>query len=421
MQIMKRYIGRGASLLCVLALLCAAVSCVLPTWGVPDAPVRILSGDEITLAVGESAEIQTNFEGERLAACEWTVSSECVTVEGGVVTGRKVGTATVIVRYLESMDSVTVVVTDRPIVPPDDGDDVVPPSEDPYVGMSKSEFYKNYTVATSYEDAMYRTEHGFLSGSREVPDDKPTVAAYRPKLEGKYVKNTDMRYTKDAKGYIVTDSYGRRVLTVWRGAAYITLEEVAAHMYAFGTLPANYTSKKSGKPSSSIWGEYLRLNHSYFSGDTDRYPYEPKLPDISGCGGSLRYYEMDIGTTGTHTDGYASKIYNNGTKITRGAARIVYARNDKNGNGIFEQGEIYLFYTYNHYNDFQEYLNYYGGWGEMFGNVTGGGTLSSEYDYNPTPYVKVYYGTLTQQGWNGPLDLPVIPAAYWSDERRYAA
>ena len=25
----------------------------------------------------------------------------------------------------------------------------------------------------------------------------------------------------------------------------------------------------------------------------------------------------------------------------------------------------------------------------MFGNVTGGGTISSKYDYNPTPYVPV--------------------------------
>ena len=47
-----------------------------------------------------------------------------------------------------------------------------------------------------------------------------------------------------------------------------------------------------------------------------------------------------------------------------------------------------MFYTYNHYNDFQEYLNYEGGWGEMFGNITGGGPIS-DYDPNfpPTPYV----------------------------------
>ena len=145
-------------------------------------------------------------------------------------------------------------------------------------------------------------------------------------------------------------------------------------------------------PSSSIWGKYLRLNHSYFSGDTSRYPYEPILPNISGCGGNLQYYEMDVGTTGTTSGDYAVRIYNDGSKITRGAARIVYGKRDINGNGIFERGEFHLFYTYNHYNDFQEYLGYQGGWGECFGNITGGGVLSSKYDYNPTDYVEcVFY------------------------------
>ncbi|MBR4835468.1 MAG: hypothetical protein IKU99_00515, partial [Clostridia bacterium] len=46
-------------------------------------------------------------------------------------------------------------------------------------------------------------------------------------------------------------------------------------------------------------------------------------------------------------------------------------------------------------NDFQEYLNYLGGWGEMFGNVTGGGTLSSKSNYNPTPYVETVRGGIT--------------------------
>jgi uncharacterized protein YxeA len=56
--------------------------------------------------------------------------------------------------------------------------------------------------------------------------------------------------------------------------------------------------------------------------------------------------------------------------------------------------ELYVFYTYNHYNDFQEYLNYAGGWGEKFGNITGGGKISSTTDYNPTDYVEVYWGSL---------------------------
>ena len=101
------------------------------------------------------------------------------------------------------------------------------------------------------------------------------------------------------------------------------------------------------------------------------------------------YYEVDIGTTGTTAGNYPVKVYNDGSTITRGAARIVYSR-FKNGGAITDLSKKYLFYTYNHYNDFQEYLNYYGGWGEMFGNITGGGELSSKYDYNPTPYIPVY-------------------------------
>ena len=106
---------------------------------------------------------------------------------------------------------------------------------------------------------------------------------------------------------------------------------------------------------------------------------------------------MDIGTTGTKTPGQNSGEYNNGSRIVRGAARLVYARKDLNGNGIFEQGEVYVFYTHNHYNDFTEYLNYYGGWGQTFGNITGGGEFDSKYNCNPTPYPQVYYWDFSQE------------------------
>ena len=143
-------------------------------------------------------------------------------------------------------------------------------------------------------------------------------------------------------------------------------------------------------------GRIFTAQHTAFSGDTDEYPYEPVLPNISGCGGTLNYFEMDIGTTGTDCDpSYTAKLYNNGSSITRGAARIVYGKKDLNGNGVYERGEFHVFYTYNHYNDFQEYLNYQNGWGEMFGNITGGGTISSRYDYAPTDYVEVSLQSLS--------------------------
>ena len=266
--------------------------------------------------------------------------------------------------------------------------------EDPYTDMSREEFYADYTPACCNQDAANRSKHGFLSGLLEVPGQYAQQASDRPAQDGKYIRNTAQLYL-DEDTYVVVDSQGNEVLRVFRDGGYITLEEVAAYMYAFGgadgSLPANYTSKKSAKPEQSVWGEYLRLNHSRFLGNTDKYPYEPELPDISGCGGDLQYYEMDIGTTGTETPGYAAKPYIQNGKVTRGAARIVYVRQDLNGNGIYENNELYVFYTHNHYNDFREYLNYYGGWGEMFGNVTGGGEYSSKTNCNPTPYPTTAY------------------------------
>lgn len=273
-------------------------------------------------------------------------------------------------------------------------------ADDPYQNISKAEFYADYTTACCNLDATYRSKHGLLSGSLEVSGQYANEAENRPMYEGKFIRNTATVYLDDGNTYVVMDSAGDEVMRIHKAGGYITLEEVAAYMYAFGgadgSIPANYTSKKKGRPNSSIWGEYLRVNHSYFIGDTDKYPYEPELPDISGCGGNLQYYEMDIGTTGTTTPGYAPEPYIEGNSINRGAARLVYTRCDLNKNGVYENNEVYVFYTHNHYNDFREYLNYYGGWGEMFGNVTGGGVYSSKTDANPTPYVPTAYADFSQ-------------------------
>ncbi len=264
------------------------------------------------------------------------------------------------------------------------------PAEDPYKNVDKIEFYANYKPATNYWDAYYRTIHFLMSGSIAEQDQEPTVAENQPKENGLFIRNTSALFSSDGNIYYIIDAEGNIVNKVYKGGAYVTLEEVAAYVFAFGEIPPNYTTSKKTSPSSSPWGKYLRLNHTQFSGNTSKYPYEPELPNISGCGGDLKYYEMDIGTTGTDCDpSYSAVIYNNGSKITRGAARIVYTRYDKNGDKIIDVNEKYLFYTYNHYNDFQEYLNYEGGWGEMFGNITGGGTISSKYNYNPTDYVAV--------------------------------
>ena len=270
-----------------------------------------------------------------------------------------------------------------------------PMLSDPYIGMTAEEFYADYTPAVSLQDARYRSKHGFLSGSLEVPDQNAEPAQDRPMEDGLYIRNDRQHYEDGGDTYVVTDSQGNEVLRLYKGGGYITLEEVAAYMFAFGgaeeNLPANYTTKKSGKPATNKWGQYLRLNHSYFKNNPQKYPYEPELP---GNADGLRYYEMDIGTTGTVTPGYSPRLYNDGSTITRGAARLVYTREDADHDGIIQPDEIYVFYTHNHYNDFTEYLNYYGGWGETFGNITGGGVFDSDTQYHPTPYPTVAHGFL---------------------------
>ncbi len=265
--------------------------------------------------------------------------------------------------------------------------------DDPYANTGASGFYNNYRPATDLEDSYWRTKHNLMSGSIDDQDQEPTLAAERPKQGNLFVRNVDENYADNGNSYNVVDFRGNVVNTVYKCGAYVSLEEVAAYVYAFGDVPANYiasnkTSSNEVKSALNQWGKYLRLNHNKFSGNISRYPFEPVLPNISGCGGSYDYYEIDIGTTGTDCDpSFPIAPYNNGSSIIRGAARIVYARYE--GNVLLTPTQRYVFYTYNHYNDFQEYLNYQGGWGEMFGNITGGGTISSEDDYNPTPYVQV--------------------------------
>ena len=310
-----------------------------------------------------------------------------------------------------------------PVLDPDfDGGVIYLPAEadpvtsDPYVNVDEDEFYANYTPAVSYMDSYYRTQHNLMSGVIADQDQAPTISSYQPMIDGKYVRNTSYIYSADGNTYYVVDAYGNIVNAIYRGGAYIMLEEVAAHMFAFGELPANHSTSKKTKPTASAWGVYLRVNHSNFSGSTSKYPYEPELPNISGCGGSLYYYEMDIGTTGTDCDpSYDAVIYNNGSRIERGAARIVYTRQDLDRDGVIEINETYLFYTYNHYNDFQEYLNYEGGWGEMFGNITGGGTISSKYDYNPTAYVEVAFASLVNSDGTPATQYTVTLVMWWPE------
>ena len=352
---------RLLSIISIFLLLSVLVGCN----AISPESVNIKKYDRVQMSVGDTLQLEIEEEGIRVT---WSASNDAVSVDkNGLVTALHEGKAAVSATCGDKSDKIMIEVGAKKI------------TVDP----------ETHKPAQSRDEALERADKGIPAGTATVPDQAPVLSEYRPMKDGKYILNTESNFI-DENTYVVTDAYGNEVFRIYRGGGYIALEEVAAYVYAFGDVPANYIEGKNMEPENSIWGEFLRLNHTKFSGNTTKYPYEPKLPNISGCGGKLQYYEIDVGTTGTDCDeGYIVKTYNDGQSITRGAARIVYGKYDLNGNGIYEFGEQHVFYTYNHYNDFQEYLNYYGGWGEMFGNITGGGELSSKKNYNPSPYVEV--------------------------------
>jgi hypothetical protein len=399
-----------AAWLLILVLIFNAVGCNKDKGQSQSGDFYFADGVVLDLDVGESRRLTLVGDSDRVV---WTSSNSCATVSDGVVTAVSEGVAVVKATIGTKKDSIVINVIDKITEDeaPNLGDVTIgdsttvtrpdndPVTSDPYVGVDKTEFYANYTPAISNNDAKYRTEHGLMSGSIDEQDQAPTISRDRPTSGGKYVRNNIYIFSEDGDTYYVIDASGEVVMEIYKDGAYVVLEEVAAYVFAFGEPPKNHSSNKKEKPTSSVWGIYLRVNHTQFSGNTSKYPYEPVLPRISGCGGDLKYKEMDIGTTGTDCDpSYTAAIYNNGYYITRGAARIVYTYSDLNGNRNIDMDERFVFYTYNHYNDFQEYLNYYGGWGEMFGNITGGGTISSKYDYNPTKYVEVVHASISASG-----------------------
>lgn len=359
--------------------------------------MEILTPSQV-MEVSQTLNLETNFSNSY--NLEYSTTNDNVIVStDGKLTARSAGLCYITVTYKNMSDTVSIMV--------ENASDI---SSDPYENVTKEEFYSNYTEATSYMDAYYRSQHYFLSGKNVVEAPEPEVPDYQPRVGTQHVRNTSAIYSADKNTYYVVDAYGNICDAIYKGGAYITLNEVAPYLLAYGNVPANHVeSNKTNQVKTSPWKEFLRVNHNKFSGNTSQYPFEPVLPNISGCGGDYQYYEVDLGTTGTDTGGnYAVKIYNDGSTITRGAARFVYSRKTISTNEDIGIENRKVFYTYNHYNDFQEYLNYQGGFGKMFGNVTGGGTLSSKQDYNPTAYEEVSYLDLTLRSKSSTTNLSTI-------------
>ncbi len=369
--------------------------------------LNILTNSQV-MKVSQSLQIETNYDDKY--DLKYSLSNDNLTISNdGMITARKQGLCFITVEGNNKKDIVSIMI--------ENSSDI---SSDPYENVDVDKFYKNYTEATSYMDAYYRSQHYLMSGVLEVDDCTPSASSSTPKIENTFVKNTSSIYSTNKNTYYVVNGEGNIVDAIYSCGAYRTLNEVAPFLQAFGDVPVNYAEGNKTKPTSTEWGEYLVVNHNPFSGDTEKYPYEPVLPNISGCGGDYIYYEIDLATTGTEGSG-SPALYNNGQYITRGAARLVYSKYINKDEQEFDDiSKRYVFYTYNHYNDFQEYLNYQSGFGQMFGNITGGGTLSSKKEYNPTDYVEVLHEDLNCYNLNRSTSTTsIIYFVYKKDEELF--
>lgn len=259
---------------------------------------------------------------------------------------------------------------------------------DPYENIDKKDFYSNYEVASSYEDSYFRTKHNLMSGDITPQGHIPPTGAVS--LNNKDVRVSTATYVLDEKGnylaYVINNLNGEDSI-IYYGGGYTSINEVAAYLLAFGEVPVNNKfdkNSKGRKSSVEAWGEYGRCNMGEFYGNNSNYPYEPSLPKND----TLYYCETDFGTLGGYSNvspskTYVQTIYNNGKTINRGAARFCFIADRK----IKSIDERHVFYTYNHYNDFQEYLNYLDGFGTRFGNESSG----NQYCANANDYYNSKY------------------------------
>lgn len=260
--------------------------------------------------------------------------------------------------------------------------------------FTNSTYWMNLGYASDYTTALNLTSNKSLSGDDRLTDYLPNSATNNPQnAAGIYYRVSTMNYGDNGNSFRINTLDGSEGPVIYKNAAYTNIEDVAAYIVAFGDVPPNARYTK-GSTTSAInnWGPIARVNYAYYSNNNDDYKYETECYTHSQYFNKTQssneywyhYFESDIGATlwndepyqRRYNNGNSLKKYNDGNTITRGTLRFVWTRywtNQEHGSSltrdINESYERNVYYTTTHYNDFQQYLNYYGGWAERIGNT----------------------------------------------------
>jgi hypothetical protein len=303
---------------------------------------------------------------------------------------------------------------------------VTNPLTNPYLdidtNVEKAAFYKTYTVANSPLDAKYRTEAGLLSG-------KNTEDKYMP-LDNSRIDNSKVNnYRSTTMNYILDEDSEEQVAyllfsldgkytPIYKDGAYFTMNELASYTVGFGALPANQNYDKNEKmqdKASSTWWKYGRVNRGPFSGPV-KASYKHESWFVGMKENDIKYTETDFGnSTYYNSTEYDSQyktmpyikdqkdgsfVINSGTEGDRGVLRFVFTseyennQNKKNSSATTKKNyknQYYrrCYYTFNHYNDWHEYLNYEDGWGKVFGNMTLGNGYGENFPHSEEKFAPI--------------------------------
>lgn len=311
---------------------------------------------------------------------------------------------------------------------------IVDPLDNPYLEIDtdkeKEEFYNDYTIAKSPIDAKYRSEAGLLSGSNFDSDYLPhsSINMEESTLKISNSRSNTLNYlinedTNEKEAYIFYSLDGS-FNYIYKSGAYWTINDTAAYLLAFGNCPINQDYDKYEAQmslSTDTWYRYGRVNRGFYDGPVkDKYAYESWFVGMEDK--DIYYTETDFGNATyynkTEYDSqYAAMPYIKKDETTneydiytatpgdRGVLRFCFTSEFENLNPAnhnkshatpktkenFENSYYKrVYYTFNHYNDWHEFLNYKDGWSDVFGNMTRGNdyndmNIHKDKSYAPIP------------------------------------
>ena len=215
-----------------------------------------------------------------------------------------------------------------------------------------------------------------------VPDDYHTLENVKPNLfnyrisptvftgdlvdgESQVTVPTSIQISKNSYTVLATKTYTYYSFNYVRDhneckseAAMTTKEDVANYYLAFHRFPANYATNDDKSIVEDVFGSDTRIVQTFerTDGYAEAVPFNGNPPT---------YHELDIALPGAYYSIYGG----------RGVGRVVVW-----DNGFTNYGDdVVAVYTDDHYNTFQEYLNY-GSFGDRF-NAEG---MRVSHAYNPT-------------------------------------